>query len=331
MDKKIVIAAVFILVIGLAAFYLGNQPTGLASLVEDYTVKIGYKPNANYIALFVALENGYFEEEGLKVETIRFDSTNTLMNAFAAGSLDATPTGNVIVSYSLEENSPGLFKLYSFAFYTDERHPENMVVRKGSEINRYQDLEGKRIGANKGIFARTMTRRFLEKQDIKNFEIIELGSNLQLQALETGQIDALISLEPYPTIGVENGIAEYLEGGSVYVKTVGFSPSFSGGAISTKFMREHPSEAKKFLRAMEKSIGFISNNFEESKQILPKHIPIESNIARRISLPSFQFFENLNYKQKESIQKTADFLFEEGIVEKKIDTGSLLLDSEYLQ
>jgi len=321
-----------VLVAGTALLALRFQPTGLATLPEEgYTVKIGYKPNANYVVLFVALEKGYFEDEGLKVETLKFDSTNTIMDAFAAGHLDATPTGNVVVSYSLENTKSGLFKLFSPDFYTDERHSENLIVRKGSRIRSINDLEGKTIGANKGIFARTMISKFLEKQGVIDFKIIEIDDSLQLQALETGQIDALVSLEPNPTIAVEKGIAEYLVNGSVYAKTFGFYPSTSCGAISTKFLREHPAEAKKFLRAMKMSIEFITKNFEESKQILPKYIPIEKNIAEKTTFPEFQYVDSMSKEQKEAIQKTADFLFEEGIIKKKVDTSRLMLDEKDLE
>jgi NitT/TauT family transport system substrate-binding protein len=328
MNSRIFIG-IIILVTIFAAFSI-NQFTGQIVGDADYVVQIGYKANANYVPLFVALENGYFDEEGVRVETIRFDSTNTLMDAFAAGRLDATPTGNVIVSYALENNQLGLFKMYSFAFYTDERHPENLIVGKDSGIEKYSDLEGKNIGSNKGIFARTMVKKFLEKQGVKDFNVIELGSNLQLQALESGQIDALISLEPFPTIGVEKGIAEYLEGGSVYVKTVGFTPSFSGGVISTKLLNEHPEETKKFLRAMEKSIDFISSNFDESKSILPKYVPIEQDIAEKITFPEYMFVGDLDNEKIALIQKTADFLHEEGII-KAVNTQNLLLESHYFQ
>lgn len=321
-NKTLLLILVSLLVISLA--YLGYELTGHA-VEEEHVVRVGYKANANYIPLFVALENDYFGEEGVKVETFRFDSTNTLMNAFAAGELDATPTGNVIVSYSLENTQPGLFKMYTPVFYNDERHPENFIVRKGSGIKKYSDLEGKNIGVNKGVFSRTMLKKFLEKQGVKDFTIVELSSNLQLQALESGQIDALLSLEPYPTIGVEKGIAEYLEGGSVYTKTVGFSPSFSGGVVSTKFLEEHPEEAEKFISAMEKSIDFISEDLDESKRILPKYIAIEEDIAEKITLPEYYFVEDLDSEKTMLIQKTADFLYNEGLIRERVEIKDLLL------
>jgi len=328
-NKKysIVIGLIVVLILIISiGHYTGNTVKD-----SEEVIKIGYKANTNYIPLFIALENGYFEEEGVKVEIFRFDSTNTLMDSFAAGKLDATPTGNVIVSYSLENNHPNLFKIYSFAFYTHERHPENFIVKKGSGIKKYSDLKGKNIGANKGVFARTMTKKFLEERGIKDFEIIELSSSLHLQALEIGQIDALLSLEPNPTIGVERGIAEYLEDGSIFVKTTGFSPAFSGGVISTRFLKEHPIESKKFLRAMEKSFHFLSNNLEESKSFLPKYVPIEQEIAEKITIPEFYFIKELDDEKKLLIQKTADFLSEEKIIKNNIDTKNILLENYYLE
>jgi len=329
MKREILLTIIVLFVIASVIFL--NQPTGNVVKGGEYVVRIGYKANANFIPLFVALENGYFDEEGVKVETFRFDSTNTLMDAFAAGGLDATPTGNVIVSYSLDNNQAGLFRMYSFAFYTDERHPENLVVKKGSGIKKYADLEGKNIGANSGVFARTMITRFLEKNGVKDFEIIELSSSLQLQALETGQIDALISLEPFPTMAVEMGIAKYLEGGSVYAKTVGFTPAFSGGVISTRMLREHPEESKKFLRAMKKSLDFISDNLTESESLLPEYVAIEKEIAEKITFPEFRFADDLDEEQKALIQKTADFLVEEKILKEPVDTEKLILEATYFR
>ncbi len=323
-NKNLLLVLVLLAVLSLA--YLGYQLTGYAVKDDEYAVRVGYKANANYVPLFVALENGFFEEESVHVETFRFDSTNSLMNAFAANDLDATPTGNVIVSYSLENTQPGLFKMYSFAFYNDERHPENFIVRKGSGIKKYGDLNGKNIGSNRGIFSRTMLKKFLEKKGVKDFNVIELSSEFQLQALESGQIDALLSLEPYPTIGVEKGLAEYLEGGSVYVKTVGFTPAFSGGVISTKLLKEHPDEAEKFIRAMEKSIDFISENLDESKSILPKYVAIEEDIAKKITFPQYYFVEDLDDEQVILIQKTADFIYDEGIIKRPVEIKTLLLE-----
>lgn len=329
MDKKTVSISLILLAIVIVAIIVVFQPIGMIT-GEGYVIKIGYKPNSNYIPLFVALENGYFEEEGVEVETIRFDSTNAIMDAFIAGNLDATPIGNVVVSYSAEIAQPGLFKMYNFDFYTDERHSENIVARKGSGVRIYQDLEGKVIGVNKGIFARTMVKKFLEQQGIKDFKIIELGDKVQIEALETDQIDVLVSLEPNPTTAVEMGIAEYVESGSIYKKAVGFSPAFSAGIISTKLLNEHLAEAKKFLSAMEKSTNFINENFERAKRILPRYVPIEANIAEKTNFAEMYFIGDLTEEQKELIQKTADFFTSEGIIKERVDTASLLLSLEYV-
>jgi ABC-type nitrate/sulfonate/bicarbonate transport system substrate-binding protein len=61
-------------------------------------------------------------------------------------------------------------------------------------------------------------------------------------------------------MAVEKGIGEYVEGGSVYRKIVGFDSALSGGIISTNFLKNHPDQAKKFLNAMKRSIDFRSSH-----------------------------------------------------------------------
>ena len=328
MKGKILIG-IIILVSALAAIAM-NGFSGHIVGDADYAVRVGYKANANYLPLFVAQEKGYFSEEGVAVEAIRFDSTNAIVDAFAAGRLDATPTGNVVVSYALENAQHGLFRMYSFSFYTDERHPENLVVKKGSAIRRYADLEGKTIGANKGIFARSMLRLFLEMRGVKNFRIVELDDSVQLHALESGQIDALISLEPVPTIGVDLGIAEYLGNGSVYARTTGFTPSLSGGIVSARLLEQHPEEAKRFLRAMEKAMDFIEGDLAGSKAILPGYVPMNRNVSAKISMEEFRFVGDLESGQLASVQRTADFLHENGII-GQVNVSGLILESRYYE
>ncbi len=43
------------------------------------------------------------------------------------------------------------------------------------------------------------------------------------------------------------------------------------------------------------------------------------------------FIDGLSEEQKEMVQKTADFLSDEGIIKGRIDTASLLLDNEYFK
>lgn len=326
----LILAVVLIGIIGANSGWLAQtakstfQPAG-----PPYEVNVGFKKNANYLPLFVALENGYFKEAGVNVKTAEFDSTNSIIDALASGRLDATPTGNAITQYALENAQPGLFKQYSFEFFTSEHHSENFVVRKGSGINALKDLENKTIGVNKGVFARTMVRKFLEQNGIRNAKIIELTDSLQISALETGQIDALISLEPIPALAVEKGAATYFWGEGIYARTFGFDSALSIGIVSTKFIKEHPSEAKKFLRAMQMAIEFISSHEAGSRKILAKTLALDENVANEIPLLKPVLFNSLTDPQKEEIQKTADFLANEKIIEA-VNTQELILDKNFM-
>lgn len=327
---KLVWLAIGVLV-ALAVFsLLALNFTGFSVLAEEPSVVVGYKANVNYLPLFVALDKGFFSDEGLAVRTVRFDSTNTMVEAFAAGKIDATPTNNLVVAYSLENQHPGLFRLYAIEFFTDNRHPENVVVPINSSVSSWADLAGKTIGINKGLAGRTLIRNFLTQEHVPGVKIVELGDSVQLSALASGQIDALVSLDPNPTTAVHNGIGRFLVSGSVYKNIIGFSPAFSGSMISTRFLADRPDHAKRFLNAMKRAISFVEENPTEAKTILPKYISIDSDLAAKMSFGEQFFFSDLTADQVLEIQRTADFFYGQKIIEQQVETAPLLLDASWL-
>src|SRR3972149_6635849 len=112
------------------------------------------------------------------------------------------------VIFSIEQNSPGQFKIYIINAITDAAFPDYILVKKVSKINSLLDLKGKKIGTYPGSTILTYTKVILKHffDPDEDISIIQLKPELQLQALEAGQVDAIFTLEPIASLGIVRGV-----------------------------------------------------------------------------------------------------------------------------
>ncbi len=339
MRKSIAIGALAAaIVIVLAIAIISINPTGQSALpgnnaeVELKSVKIGYENSMPYLPLFVALEKDYFEEFSLKPELVKFDSSNLMFEALVNGQIDATGGGgNTVVIFSLEGMQPGNIKAYSVSFYTKERFMEYLLVKKDSAIEGYADLKGKKIATRPGKLGKTLNRLVFDKYlKPEDYEIVEIDLGMQLQALESGSVDALIAYDPIATIGIEKGIAKKIDEG-IWAKHI-FEPLFiSAGTMSAKFLRKEPETAKKFIAAMEKAIDFIDEDFQTSKAYIGKHIGIDGEIAKKANASEFAKLSGLGASDKQKMQEFADLLYKEKVIDYEVNVGDLLVKESELK
>jgi len=197
-----------------AAFFW--QKSGQRQVIP---VRVGYQALASSWAFYVANERlpgratSFFEDEGLAVEPIRFDSSNKGGEALLRGDIVTNSATTLTVLLNIEESAPGTLKCYAFQMHTSAHFFESVMVRKGSGIEKYEDVRGKTIGVFPGSLSEALTRALLGKYfpAEKDTKIVQLNPPLQLQALAGGQVDALISYEPTTTLALDKGVATLLE------------------------------------------------------------------------------------------------------------------------
>lgn len=293
---------------------------------EPAKVKIGYQKTEIYQHLFTAIEKGFFRDESVDVEPVEFASANLMAEAIVAGRIDGTGASAFPVIFSIEQNSPGQFKIYIINAITNTAFPDYILVKKDSKINSLLELKGKKIGTYPGSTILTYTKVILKHffDPYKDISIIQLKPELQLQALETGQVDAIFALEPIASLGIVRGIARILEEAPLAKYIMDPLPG-NGSTFSPKFLKENPEAAEKVKNAMYRAIDFLNNpqNTQEVKEILAKWTQMEPEVIERLRPLRYWKLEEID---REAVQKLADLLFEERSLEKRINTSSLYYD-----
>ena len=111
-NKKTILIGLAVLVIALIGinFIFFSNMTGKVVDNSDVLekVKIGYRGHLFYLPAYVAEAEGYYEEQGLDVELVKFDSTNQLVEAVINGNVDAGVGGvNSLVPLTKRSSAKG--------------------------------------------------------------------------------------------------------------------------------------------------------------------------------------------------------------------------------
>ncbi len=232
---------------------------------DDYVVKIGYSGSLCEAPVHMAVEKGFFAEEGLKVDVIKL-APGTAFEAVTAGKTDA---GFGLLASLIQPLSNGLPIKITSGLHTG---CDKVLVPKNSGINNLTDLKGKRIGvpsmsSSPIIFA----KRALADAGIgvseKNMEVefvVFSASDLPI-ALKNGSIDAIAMNDPTAAVAQKEYDLNNLVDSAV---TEPYKHQYCCTAyVSDSLAKEHPELAAKYTRAMQKASAWIQQNQDETAKI----------------------------------------------------------------
>ena len=301
--KKTTIAisvlAAIIIIVGAIFIFSPNQ-----KVQEKEIVKIGYLPITASLPLFVAQENGYFQEEGLEAELVKAETSNIIMESLVSGNLDLTSAVAYSTLFPVESTAPGNFVVFSGVSETDDIFANFLLVKQDSDIQTVSDLKGKRIVTRSGAAMKTYTSLVLEKfgLSLTDVELQQVAPSLLVSTFNSPEVDAIYDVEPAMTVILESGNGKILEE-NPRVKYVLNPFPVAGTVFSTKFMENNPTTAEKIIKITEKAIDYINQNPETAKQLLTKYTPLNSDIASKTRLYKFDKLADID---KGSVQKLAD-------------------------
>lgn len=158
---------------------------------EDDSVTIGltYVPNIQFAPYYVAMDEGYFDDLGLKVELRHHGQDEDLFGALTQGVEDVVVAGGAEM---VQARQQGVDAVTFQTLYS--KYPVSVIVPEDSPIEVLTDLEGKKLGIP-GRFGETWfgALAFLEQANLteEQLTIEEIGFTQQA-ALAGGHVDAVV-------------------------------------------------------------------------------------------------------------------------------------------
>jgi ABC-type nitrate/sulfonate/bicarbonate transport system substrate-binding protein len=179
---------------------LGHTASGGAQ--ELKTVNVGMQPIVNG-PIYIAIKEKYFEKLGLNLNLIKFTSGPAQFAAIAGGQIDLA-WGGMGAFLLAKANGQDL---NFFAVFMDYNPLEGIVVPTGSPVKSVKDLAGKKVALVQGSDAHYGMLKALRANSMEkdSLQILGMAPPQQVAALESKDVDAIFSWEPFLTPLTQKG------------------------------------------------------------------------------------------------------------------------------
>lgn len=254
---------------------------------EQVTINIGTLPIANAAAMYLGMQEGFFEEEGLEVEPTVLGGGNEIITGLVAGDYDFGFVGYISAGVALSQNVPVCVVTANDATGTSEDDDwQALVAGADAGIESPQDLAGTTIGINAlGGVAEVLIKAGLDAEDVDpdSVEFIEVPFPEVPAAISAGRIDAGYASEPFITSVLDEG------GEVVFAPQSALAPEYPNGsyAASEEFLAERGDVVERFVRAMDRSVEYARDNEDAVREIIPTYTEIPPEVVERMRLPVF--------------------------------------------
>ena len=284
-----------------------------------------------YAPQYVAIEEGYFAEEGLDLTLVTGFGADKTMTAVISGEADIGFMGAEASIYAYQEGATD--PVVNFAQLT-QRAGNFLVAREQMADFKWEDLKGKKVlGGRKGgmpemVFEYILRKNGLDPQkDLAIDQSIDFGSTA---AAFTGDDSAefTVEFEPSATL-LEKENAGFVVA-SLGVDS-GYVP-YTSYSAKTSYIDKNPQIIQKFTNALQKGMEYVQNHSpEEIAQVIAPQFA-ETDLDTITTIVK-RYHDQDTWKsdlifEKESFELLEDILEEAGELKERVEYKNLV-NTEY--
>lgn len=326
--KKLTLLILVLFVIGVLAAGCGGNDTKTAAGTDKKAEKpqeihVAYQNSS--IIILLAKAKGLYDEEfakdGIAVKYDMYLSGPPMIEAFAGGRADFAHTGDMP---PVSAKSAGVdIKVISRAGYTPGGNA--LLIRPDSPYKSVNDLNGKKIAVQVGSSAHHFLILLLKKNglNINDVNIVNLPASDHQAALETKNVDAVATWEPWNSVLENANAGKILEDSSSGVKR------YIGVFLArNEFAQKYPDITERVLKVNEKAAAFIKSNPDEALELISKESKLPVSAISRI-VKSSDWDSKIVQEDIDALQQVKDFLKETKVLKKDYDIKELFDDRYY--
>lgn len=301
--------------------------------LKELDVVLDWYPNALHAFLYDAIEKGYYEEEGLKVN-IQFPSgTNDAISLVAAGQAEiGLYYQQDVIQARANQNVP----VKSIGAVV--QGPLNIVLSlEEKNITSPEDLAGKTIGYAGTELSEALVCSIMEHSgaDYSDVTMIDVGFDL-MSSMTTGKVDATIGClinHEVPQMEEEGFAVNWFAPDDYGVPTY-YEGIFLAG---DKMIENDPDTLKAFLRASARGFEDMKNDPDGTLQILlnnqnEENFPLSETVEKQsmeILLPMMETDEIAFLTQSDACwQENIDWMLEQGLIKEAISVDDVRVNLE---
>ena len=309
-------------------------PMGVFAAKKDSTEEKLTKVTLNEVAhsifyapQYVAIEEGYFKDEGLDLTLVTGFGADKTMTAVISGEADIGFMGAEASVYAYQEGATDA--VVNFAQLT-QRAGNFLVAREEMPDFKWEDLKGKKVlGGRKGgmpemVFEYILRKNGLDPQkDLTIDQSIDFGYTA---AAFTGDTSADFTVEFEPS-----ATALEKEGAGYVVASLGVDSGYvpyTSYSAKTSYMEKNPEIIQKFTNALQKGMEYVQSHTPEeiAEVIAPQFAETDLDTVTAIVK---RYYDQDTWKsnlifEKESFELLEDILEDSGELSERVSYENLV-------
>ena len=309
-------------------------PMGVFAAKKDSTEEKLTKVTLNEVAhsifyapQYVAIEEGYFKDEGLDLTLVTGFGADKTMTAVISGEADIGFMGAEASVYAYQEGATDA--VVNFAQLT-QRAGNFLVAREKMPDFSWEDLKDKKVlGGRKGgmpemVFEYILRKNGLDPQkDLTIDQSIDFGYTA---AAFTGDTSADFTVEFEPS-----ATALEKEGAGYVVASLGVDSGYvpyTSYSAKTSYMEKNPEIIQKFTNALQKGMEYVQSHTPEeiAEVIAPQFAETDLDTVTAIVK---RYYDQDTWKsnlifEKESFELLEDILEDSGELSERVSYENLI-------
>ncbi|MEU9155218.1 ABC transporter substrate-binding protein [Streptomyces sp. NPDC048417] len=281
------LAAGTILLTTAACGSLGGSSSTSSSSGGTTTVKVGIIPIVDVAPLYLGQKKGFYGKRGLKLSMTLAQGGAAIVPGVTSGQFQFG-FSNMTSLMIAQSNSVPVQAIANGVASTGVAGKDfgGLVVKKGSAITSAKQLEGKKVAVNtlKNI-NETAVRESVRKDggDPDKVSFVELAFDQMPAALDKGQIDAAMAVEPALATMKLQGATEIASPMVDVAKNLTVAMYFT----STSYAQQNPDVVKRFQQATAESLAYADAHPDEVRQIVTTYTKTPADVLAAVTLPKW--------------------------------------------
>lgn len=295
-----------------------NRPETPAQSSGPTKLKVAYIGLTCEAPIFVALEEGFFKDEGLDVELVKTD-WDSLRDGLGLGRFDANHT---LIMYLLKPIEQGLDVKITAGMHTGCLRVQ---AGTGTDIKTVEDLKGKTIGVpTMGSPPFLFTSRVLANAGLdpkKDVNWVALAPDVMELSLKNGNVDAVANSEPIGSILLGKEAVRNVADQAVDAP---YDDEYCcASVVSGKLLKRNPDAAVKVTRALLKGSKWVGENPSAAAKmsVEKKYISASAEI-NSLAISKLKYIPGVK-KCKDSIDQAAKEMKVAGLLNPSTDPEDL--------
>jgi NitT/TauT family transport system substrate-binding protein len=298
---------------------------------ERLTVRFTWKLKGEYAPLYVALEKGYYNAEGLDVQLSEGNGAQNVLKVLAAGNEKFGYGPAVAAAQAVSLGLP----VKVVALY--QTSAPMGVIASDTPLKGPKDLEGKRLAISVGETFGDMIRPFtrINNVDLGKIQLIQMDASARTTQFLTRKVDVM-------SVYLSNELPQIEKRAGVkfnVIKVTDFGLNVLGSSmyVSNAFAEQKPDTVKKLLLATAKGYRDAMADPKEAAKIMARHMAVpeqpdvlERQVEATVVTTNAPAGKPIGWQAEADWRATLDLLKETGGI---IDVKALnsYFTNEYLQ